>query len=649
MTCNRAARIRRTAIFTAVTLVSAGCTTAAETSTASDASSSTAAEHSPSVPASTTQSASTVQPMEGAVQAQPVDVPSPPLLEPLAADDAVAATDAAAIFESPNPGRAAVLAAAIARVGVPVVDIDTGTVVAGPADGVGIPWTFVWAIGDGPAASRLRLDDVARMFALDVDADQAPELGDLGTALLNDVRMAATSDRPEARFLGLLVQASAARRGVDVLDPATASADVYVDMPTVMVMYASLWRVAAASEDLSDGVDLPSILRAPAGGFVARRASAGCASDDFGQWFTYVTSKILGGITIGGFDWPGFYGTLGAAGAAWLGRLTGVMSVVAALAQMSALKATNWSPPKPLVRTKSTSSEGEEGDAKITIAYDYGSEADNDTTAGLNCLALITVSIGNNSFIPPAGPVAGTKVYFTTGKGFNDFVYYRRSLKTTTDSAGVATLTLTGKRQREKVSDNAKEKIKTYSLGVGAKPDADSASSMTRTLINQAICVSSVGIACTDAVIDFLKATYWDLGQFEGEVKDWAKSYRVEQTLISGDGTELLLEGKICDLKSGFAIKTSASASGGLYEGALGFEVPSGSTGVVSEIATVTYDGASGSISRNGSYTIDDIESPTALTITITSSTVTVMGVTRSDGNSGTYEIPLIEDPSACG
>jgi hypothetical protein len=583
---------------------------------------------------------------------RPPALPSP---VDLPIDEVAGADQLAALFDAPNADRAAGMLVALERTGVSVLDIGSDSIAtgSGPSGSFGVPWTMVWAVGAGPSVSRVRLDDIARMFFLDLEAPTAPPAGDLGAILLADLRTMAVSDRPTARFAAALVGASARLRGVEILDPATTPEMVYLDGPTMFVLAAVVFRdmvVTAAANGAGAGPSgFVNIVRHRA----QRFAGAPCSDDNVDNWISYLGSKAGGGVSVLGVEFEGlmtqFFEGLGLAGAAIakvLGRITAAMTGIFTTIQLNALQAVEWDSGGILERSK-TVRDGEEGEASVVIVYNY----DESTLVALNCLAAMLAPYGNNSFLPKAGPVEGVEVWFELKKGFGDFILTTRAVpnhRDTTDAGGQATLPLLGKGQKKDLPEDVDEEIKEYTVGVSAQPDPVTGSSLLKMFFDDLICVASVGFGCADAIADLVKTMHKDLGTFAGQVRDWKKvSYRVDQKV-----GETSISGIVCSLDQPFTLTASYSDSDGTYEGAMNF-LASAETAELYEYVvdgTITVGDFSGSVTFEGKYSIDTKPDNPVITFDSTSgmadtpfgpmptSTFMPPGVT----------ITLIPDPAAC-
>ena len=470
------------------------------------------------------------------VPAEPVEVPAQPA--PLARDAATVADG----FESEDPDqRAAALLAAYEMAGIPVVDDDT----------IGIPWPFVWATATAPSAgTRMSLAQVATLFAadgngaLDTNAVAAGLVGGLRDALATDTSVAG----PGA--IALLVKEESLRtKEIDLADPATTADQVYVSMPAASVL-VSAGLLATMADAQGAG-------RSEGSAASTRQAPPGvCADDSVGQWSLWVISKFAAGVELGGITpWNGPFlalidhlrtnypkgstpVNLGALEEG-LGKVAGVAGfAAAALTALSLVVAmmthtADFAMDAPLVRTKSSRENGETKELAVTVKYDYGS-FDAERTRALNCVLTLLGVLGNNTTLPPPGPLAEVAVAIQGGAGFADrlitkgsyVLFANTQLQTDTDAKGVARFSVMGRMQPRDVPDGAPAVEKKASVYLEAAADPVNGETIAKTFLDSFLCASPAAagggkLGCVDPIVDIAKQFHWDLGEFEFAVTDW--------------------------------------------------------------------------------------------------------------------------------
>lgn len=519
--------------------------------------------------------------------------PAPVAPATLTGADPAARAASAVIAFADRSTRSAALVAAIAASGVPVLGVDGAPIPGTGTDSIGMPWMHVSTVAVANTTFSLPLSDVVQLWDQGLEQPR-PAIGDLAQHTLDGLRAALTDPRPEVQFFAQLIAATSRRLGAgDLADPAVTPDLVLLDAPTIEVYVARVWRSLAlqlaANGDLVDD-------EAPAASGWAPVAPAApgidCSSDGMDGWGLWILSKLTGGVDLSALGLGTFDGilleTMNRAHSAkevsevvvkgskklmkFANYFASSMTAINLVYELMSFSATATMSPSPLVRNKKRS-EGDGGKAIITVVVSMSPPADSDFIQAVNCLAALASGIGNNSTLPPPGPVAGVNVQIRGEKGFSTslveagtkvlFGPTEVNLDPVSDGNGQVTIPVQGRRQSKDHPDSATATNDTFSISVAAHPEQSGASSAGKAFLDSLLCVAVPGLGCADAVADVVKSFHWDLGTFEFPLVDWAESsYR-----IVGGLQDWQVDQVVCDIMAPFTLSSDVGVmelTGGL-------------------------------------------------------------------------------------
>lgn len=529
------------------------------------------------------------------VEHQTLVAPQPAPVAPvvLVGEDAAARAASAAAAFADRSTRTPALVAAIAASGVPVLGVDGSPIPGTGSDSIGMPWMHVATVAVANTTFSLPLSDVVQFYDQGLEQPR-PAVGDLAQHTLDGLRAALSDPVPEVQFFAQLIAATSRRLGGgDVADPAVTPDLVLLDAPTIEVYVSRVWRSLAlnlaASGDLVDEAGVAASGWAP----VAPAAPGiDCSSDGMDGWGLWILSKVTGGVDLSALGLGTFDGilleTMNRAHSAkevsdvvvkgskklmkFANYFASSMTAINLAYELMSFSATATMSPSPLVRNKKRS-EGDGGKAIITVVVSMTPPTDSDFIQAVNCLAALASGIGNNSTLPPPGPVSGVNVQIRGAKGFSTslveagtkvlFGPTEVNLNPVSDANGAVTIPVQGRRQSKDHPDTATATDERFSISVAAHPEQSGASSAGKAFLDDLLCVVAPGIGCADAVADVVKSFHWDLGTFEFPLVDWMESsYR-----IVGGLEDWQVDQVVCNVMAPFTLSTDVGTmqlSGGL-------------------------------------------------------------------------------------
>lgn len=409
-----------------------------------------------------------------------VQVPAPPApLPPPNGPAAAQATALATAVDQGSPNELAAWLTVYDLLGIPVLNSTdtplgtTGDDPMGPAF-----WRLWYVSAASTEASSFSLVDLARGF--DSEADGQFDAEAAGSALLADLRSAASSGDQQVKLFGLFV-AEVARQSSGGVDPLTSRVDadqvlLPVDLAELVSWVALRGLVSAeAREESGSGASAAAL--APQTGSKEECASA-AGSEEVTRWLNFVLGQIGGG-----FELPGMSGAtdgfvtivqkhMGVSTGTIertqkiMGRVNTITSTLTAAMLISALDVAQIMDPYPLVRTMSASEDGNK--AKITYQLFLNPDKLPDGNNTYACLlSFLSNAFGINFSFPAGGVVAGADILFEGGQGFppplgpGDYVHMEYGqfggagqAVLQTNENGEATLEVQGKKQAKQISQN---------------------------------------------------------------------------------------------------------------------------------------------------------------------------------------------------
>jgi hypothetical protein len=501
---------------------------------------------------------------------------------------------AAALAKAVKPGGRKALAPLLAAyriAGIPVIGANGKPLPGFAADEVGPGWWQVWLSAGGKPSFAVSLADATKLL---VAIPKAPSLDTtaMATAALADLRAMAVDTDPHVRFFArFLVDLSAARSGLDPLDPATGPEGVQLSPIAVEFFTAGALRNLAIASvrasraaaisagygiasdaTVAPGGPLSDATVAP-GGLLSAAAAPPAANpcnptgdlEVASYWTQWIASKISGGVNVFLMEkglksfidmiiaTPAWAEGAGKA-AGWVGS---AMSALTFYAELSSLKATVVVAPKPLVRTKHTSPAGDPGVVTATLSYDLkGSQLDGGTGIA-NCLLVFANAIGIQAAFPSDGAVSGAMLEFQGGNGFvqqianaSSFVRFSHPADQAiqaTDANGKAVIDIEGMEQRREIPASVVGYTRTASIRVLAQPEEENARSIASMFWDSLVALQTGAIGAAAPIIDVLKTIRYDLGETSFPVTDWRTGWELK----GSDGAGVTVHGLKCDTLDG--------------------------------------------------------------------------------------------------
>jgi hypothetical protein len=591
-----------------------------------------------------------------------ITIPAPPA----AADMPTGSIDdqAAALAKAVAPGGQAALAPLIAAyqaAGIPIIGGDGHPVAGSAADQVGPGWWQVWLSAGSNPQFTIALTDATKLLVAIPNAPTV-DTAALATAALADLRTMAADTDPHRRFFARFVaDLSTNRSGVDALDPATTTDDLKLTPVAVEFFMAGLLRsieIAAVKANpaavLSPRRQIASIgqplppgqQRLTDGGPAANPCNPTGDADAVSYWSQWIASKLAGGLNLPGMNdamqsvvqLVVKNASLGAKLAQAAAVLGGAIGALTFLLEMATLDVSIKTDPSPLVRTHSGTQPGNQSVLTATLKYDL-EKSSLDGGAGIkNCLLIMANALGIQAALPADGAVAGARLKFLGTEGFNQgtidtggFVLFTNGASQVTqdtDPGGLAKIDIEGRRQKKDIPDSAPPVDRTASVQISAQPEAENARSLASTFWDSFVALGSGPVGAVAPIIDVLKGTMFDLGNYQFKVQDWQLGWTMTTGLLGGT-----LTGTKCDALDGdwvinggknqgalvqtihFTVTFHENSKKGIYEYSNNNVVSAGAGTVVSTINGVGK--ASITIAKDGTVTmVLDATTGTATAVT---------------------------------
>ncbi len=494
---------------------------------------------------------------------------------------------AEAIQQAPDTrSRLAAWLGVYAAFGIPVL-AETGQSLTNTGDDLlGAPYWSIWyASGMDFPGRGMTLADAGKILTVRQDITYDPNGG---TILLTDLKQAVQSTDPQARQLGLFIQARIASASAGrQLSTASAPEELIIDPASVNLLNWLLIRSSmlglARTEQPASWLGSPALVSHtrvdPLGGL--RAGKPRCAemfgSEDTTAAMNYVIGKFYGGISIPGATlMPGMTETvlkqLGVSAAkvdkinSFMGRANAIAQLLNLYMQIHALQVdSEMSPGGGLERTKTTS-DGKR--ATITWHLYYDREKVPDGNELWACMtSFISNAMGVSVNIPPSEAITGADIVFEPGKNIPEKVLIdseNTNYRITTDSSGNADLKLIGRAQKKKLPDNAPEQIDSFTLIVSAQPEGINAGSIAGMFWDSlSFWVTPSAASAVAPVVDLLKTMKYSLGEYENLLIDWGgQAYR-----IAGGLDDWQTNTAVCNIMEPFTLTSdiiTMQFSGGL-------------------------------------------------------------------------------------
>jgi hypothetical protein len=488
---------------------------------------------------------------------------------------------AAALAKVVAPGGQAALApllAAYRAAGIPVIGEDGHPLAGFEADQVGPGWWQVWLSAGGNPKFAISLTDATKLLVA-MPAAPALDTSVVANAALADLRtMAADPDAGRHFFARFIADLSTARSGVDVLAAGTTPDDVQLSPIAVEFLMAGILRSLAvavvatdpasamgpapliASIDESQPFTRPILLAdAPAGNSCNPTGDLEATS----YWTQWIASKLVGGLNL-----PGMDGAMKSAVelvvknaelAAKAGRaaavLGGAIAALTFLLQMATLSVAIEVHP-PLERTHDTTYPGKQAVLEATLKYDLNGSSLDGGVGVKNCLLVFLNALGIQAALPADGGVVGAKLKFLGEEGFNQglidtggfvlFTHGADEITQTTGDGGLAKIDVEGRAQKKQIPDSAPEWIRAATVRIFAQPEALNGRSIASMFFDSFVAAGAGPIGAIAPIIDVLKGSEYDLGDYQFLVTDWQVGWTLKSTLVDG-----ALRGQKCDTIDG--------------------------------------------------------------------------------------------------
>lgn len=444
-----------------------------------------------------------------------------------------------------------------------VVIHDGGSATVSAEGQAGIPWSTVWSgVLVAPPGVAVPLAQLGRAFAAFF---QMP-LEEFLDAAVNDLR----TNFAKGDFVANLVAWDTARYGADITAESVDPNAVFVSIPTLYIVATSIVQSMLArlapQQPVNSAAGSASARLVPLAMFTPRNpeTKAPFLGEDCGTgaqdgWVQFIGTKIMGGFKTPFGSWDGVVSkVLGGAAAEKIERVLGpanaFLGILSAAVQYGALTADASA--KPLERTRSSKSPGNETNIEVTVSYNF--KHSKSANKAFNCIqaGLGVFGIGTN--LPPTGPVAGADVEFEEGQGFgpNGWVqWWGNNQNLTTDQNGKAFQTVAGQKQPVDIPSSARKIDRTYSVDIKVAIDPDNMTSVDKFTLDGVGCSGSIAavavsgsisgavLGCLDMVMDLLKQINFSLGEREFQGTDWQVGYEVSSAL---GYPKLTMTGKSC-------------------------------------------------------------------------------------------------------
>jgi hypothetical protein len=490
--------------------------------------------------------------------------------------------------------------------GVPLIGQDGAPLGSTGDDPIGPRFWLVWyASGLDLPGRGIPLQDVGRLFAAglpDIDGTGA------GGLLLADLRLAAQSNSPQVRLMGLFVRERILRgpAHVDILDAAVTPDTPVIDLPTVqliswLIIRSALFQAASQASLPGDGLGLVDYHPQPAEqlgpqAYCSDLPGAGSTPVAIANW---VINKIGGGFQLPGMQkaFPSLvervFGKVLTRGSEKqieemvklsgqvLGFANMITSAITAIMQFMALSINPSQSPESLIRTHEATKDGDPGTITLQVYSDPKSLPNGDELE--SCLASFFLNALGVSFsFPPEAPVPGAEVKIEAGKGFPDLVLFdingetgkAQTQRKDTGEDGKVTFKVLGKHQKKEIPLSAPSVQKEFSVIVSSQIEEAGAGSMFNIFFSGLGALSG-GVPFLRSLINILKTFQYDMGEYVFSLTDWVTTgWRIEGWTEMSFNSMVMTGGLSCDSPYGpweFSSEGTTSQGG---TGSSTFKVP---------------------------------------------------------------------------
>ncbi|HCC79262.1 MAG: hypothetical protein A2X25_15545 [Chloroflexi bacterium GWB2_49_20] len=451
-------------------------------------------------------------------------------------------------------------------------------------------WQMWYSSGLDLPGRGIPLEDVGRLFA-----NALPDMDGTGFGgmLLDDLRLAAQSNDPQVRLMGLFVRERILRgpSHVDILDASVTPDTAVVDIPSVQLISWVIIRSAlfqAASQASVPGGSITLVDYQPRS--VAQLGPQINCSDLPGAgstpvaWHNWIINKVGGGFQLPGMTdemaFPSFVesivGKVVNSGSAdriekitklsgkMLGFLNVITSAISLILQLQAMEIDVRMDPMPLVRTHYTSNNNE-ATIELELYTDPKGRPDGDELE--SCLSSYFLNALGVSFgFPTKGAIPGAEIVVEAGMGIPELVLINESrMRFTTGTDGRVSFHVIGKAQRETIPDSAPPVDKEFSIRLSAQPEEAGLGSMANIFFGGLGVITGGAAGFLSSLIDVLKTFHYDMGEKVLPLIDWETTgWKVEPfNDPSVDGFEIT-GGLNCDSPYGpWEFKTEGTTSQG--------------------------------------------------------------------------------------
>lgn len=430
---------------------------------------------------------------------------------------------------------------------------DTGDDLFGPQ------WWWLWATTEIGSTSKMGIL-AGEMGRLVVPAEDVIVPADEGAALVADLRSGLVSEDPEVRVFAEFVRQRVLQgpASVDLGDETVPASSVSFDVLTAqliawVVVRGMVDHVGRTYPELADSVG-----SVPSGGPLRPahvRGKGGCAdvmgADETGEaasaWllskaakgkdFKPLDLKVKGYVDLMLEELSGGDATLLKQlkfGYKFMGYFSSLLSLLLEYLDIDYSGAID---PMPLVRTKSSYSDGQRAEGHIDI---YSKTNASESSQAVSCLISYLGRVSGLSMrLPKGGPLPGVEVVFTPGKGFGTRVWFPESVGTssnpggnrqTADSSGSVRVVVEGLRQKADVPRTAQPVDREYSFRISAQLTAETFGSLFDQFTDSFGVASGNPAGIIQVAINTLRVMHWDLGEAVFPMTDWTSDFRVEGT-----------------------------------------------------------------------------------------------------------------------
>lgn len=575
------------------------------------------------------------------VNHQPPALPQPPILPaiPTGSEEQKAAYIADLLASGDAATRLSAWLGIYDALGIPVINEDGFPITNTGDDPIGPHYWLVWVNSGYDLPGRgITLMDAGRLLAAGLPGFESNSLSQVFN---DDLRNTLNSTDPQVRLMGNFVRERILRgpSHLDLADPLATYDQMIIDLPTVELLSWVLLREgifqgfvqAMAFTDttlISFKYDHDRLPMQQTSNQVSCSDIPGAGSD-FSYWSQWLANKLGGGFQLPGmqeafpsilervlsqvFSGKGqtFVDKANKIGGAVLGYSTAVTSAISLILQLESMTINPAEDPNPLVRTKSSTYPGENGQLKLQLYSDPQSIPDGNELE--TCLASFFYNaLGVGMTFPSQGPVAGAEMSIQGGVGFPGLVLFNingttgmdQTLRASTDESGFAYFKVVGAPQKQDVPDTAESTPKEFSVLIKAQPEEAGINSIANIFFDGLSFGTAPGMAAAlTSLVDLLKTFTYDMGEYYFDLKDWIHGYVVDVSFM-GFGGEVHLFGKICDgLERPFTL--NESTSGNMYSAILTFHPTSKDGGTFDMEGIFTNVKPPQTITGSGTYVID--------------------------------------------